>query len=59
MRFPSGLPVFEPKMPRSVDPLWTVGDADAGKPRQQRSVADRELDGIPTHPDRPQVGMPG
>lgn len=34
----SGLPEFEPKLPRSVDPLWTVGQGEAGMPKQQRTI---------------------
>ncbi|GAX74871.1 hypothetical protein CEUSTIGMA_g2317.t1 [Chlamydomonas eustigma] len=50
----SGLRPHEPHLPREVDPLWTVGNPDEGKPMQQRSVLDRELEGLLPYPDRPQ-----
>ena len=34
----SGLRPFEPRLPRAVDPLWTVGASEEAKPRQQRAV---------------------
>ena len=41
------------RLPKEVDPLWTVGQKEEGKPQQQRSVQNRELEGIPFHKDRP------
>lgn len=51
----SGLLPFEPRLPKSVDPLWTVGATDAGRPRQQRNVPASEVEGVPIHKDRPET----
>eukprot|EP00798_Chlamydomonas_sp_ICE-L_P019407 gene19407-26065_t len=52
----SGLKPFEPEMPKGVvDPLWTLGDASAGRPMLVRKINQKELETLTFHKDRPET----